>query len=77
MTRVVRLERLRELERRLDAVRELVEEIQDSKLLARLMAEEPGRWNQLYLALRQTKTASAPGSLTGLLLALHDALEPL
>lgn len=74
MTRVTRIERLRELERRLEAARELVEEIQHSQLLARLMAEEPQRWNTVYLALRLSQNPSSTGGVVGMLVALHDAL---
>lgn len=73
MTRVVRLAKLEMLRRRLSLARDSLEEIERSKVLARRQAEEPERWNQLYLALRATRLPSNPGSIVGVLIALNGA----
>lgn len=75
MTRVVRPAKLEMLRRRVDIVRQLIEDIDQSKILAKLQIEEGDRWGELHDALRAARLPSNPGSVVAVLIALHDALE--
>lgn len=75
MTRVVRLARLEELSRSLAQALRLIRDIETSRVLARLQAEDPERWDLVVQALRAAQAPGMPGSLANVRGIVASALE--
>lgn len=75
MTRVARLAKLEELSRTLAVALRLIREIETGRVLARLQAEEAGRWEVVTEALRAAQAPAMPGSVANVRGILASALE--
>ncbi len=75
MTRVVRLAKLEELSRTLALALRLIREIETGRVLARLQAEEPERWELATEALRAAQAPGMAGSVANVRGILASALD--
>ena len=75
MVRVGRTAKLEQLRRQLEAVRVLLEEIDESKVFEKLIAADPEKWKRLYFTLSAAASVHNVGSVVHCLVALHGALD--
>lgn len=75
MTRVVRLAKLDELSRCLAQCLRLIREVETGRVLARLQAEEPERWEIVGGAVRAAQAPAMPGTVANVRGIIASALD--